>query len=368
MTERGAGQKKKVIKVLHLPTSVGGNSWGLAQGEKKLGLDSKVLVALQNVLNYNADINLNIQNINSNLIKLLKLIVAFYTFRSKFDVFHFNFGSSLIHSFKYNLNLIDLPYYPKKSKLFATYNGCDARQKFPSMKRTAISPCHNQDCYFGQCNSGKRDLKRRRDINKMAQYVNHIWALNPDLLYFLPSGKSSFLPYSLSLKEIRYSKPKFSKKLTIVHAPTNRSAKGSEIILSALTKLKAKYKNQIEVKIIENVPHRQALQLYQTADLVIDQILIGWYGGFAVEMMAMGKPVIARIAKEDLHFIPPRMANDVQEAIINANPENIYNVLERCVEDKNFLMEKVKIAQEYVYTWHDPLYVARITKEKYESF
>jgi len=327
-----------------------------------------VLVALQNVLNYNADINLNIQNINSDVLKLLKLITAFYTFRSKFDVFHFNFGSSLIHSVRYNLNLIDLPYYPKKSKLFATYNGCDARQKFPSMKRTVISPCHNQDCYYGQCNSGKRDIKRRRAINKMARYVNHIWALNPDLLYYLPANKSSFLPYSLSLKEIRYTPSKFDKKLKILHAPTNRSAKGSEIILSALAKIKAKYKNQIEVIIVENVPHKQALQLYHTADLVIDQILIGWYGGFAVEMMAMGKPVIARIAKEDLHFIPPQMAADVQEAIINADPENIYDVLERCVEDKQFLMEKVQIAQEYVRKWHDPLYVARLTKEKYESF
>ena len=36
------------MKILHLPTSVGGNSWGLAQGEKALGLDSKVLIDSNN--------------------------------------------------------------------------------------------------------------------------------------------------------------------------------------------------------------------------------------------------------------------------------------------------------------------------------
>ena len=33
--------------------------------------------------------------------------------------------------------------------------------------------------------------------------------------------------------------------------------------------------------------------MYAQADLVVDQVLIGWYGALAVETMAMGKPVIA---------------------------------------------------------------------------
>ena len=51
------------MKVLHLPTSVGGNSWGLAQAEKEIGLESEVLIIEQNWLKYKCDHNLNLQNI-----------------------------------------------------------------------------------------------------------------------------------------------------------------------------------------------------------------------------------------------------------------------------------------------------------------
>jgi len=102
-------------------------------------------------------------------------------------------------------------------------------------------------------------------------------------------------------------------------------------------------------------------------DLVIDQIVIGWYGALAVEVMKMGKPVVARIAIEDLRFIPNAMASDVQEAIINADPDSIYDVLVRCIEDRAFLRQQSKAGLEYVHQWHDPKYVAGLTKERYEA-
>ena len=52
------------MKILHLPTSVGGNSWGLAQGEKALGLESEVLIDANNWLNYKSDICLGLENKN----------------------------------------------------------------------------------------------------------------------------------------------------------------------------------------------------------------------------------------------------------------------------------------------------------------
>ena len=39
------------MRVLHLPTSVGGNAWGLSQAEKTLGIYSQVLVEENNWLN-----------------------------------------------------------------------------------------------------------------------------------------------------------------------------------------------------------------------------------------------------------------------------------------------------------------------------
>lgn len=352
------------MKVLHLPTSVGGNSWGLAQGEKALGLDSKVLIDANNWLNYKNDICLYNQTDNK-WYRLYKKIEAFLKYRNRFDVYHFNFGSSLIDFQNYGLNLVDLPFY--NGKRIMTYNGCDIRQKYPTMKRVEFSACHQENCYNGTCNDGKQDSIRQKRLEIVNSNVEHIFALNPDLMHFLPQDKTTFLPYAVAgWEDIETFNFNLKKTIKIVHAPTNREVKGSKYILKTLKNLEIKYKN-LEVILIENIPYEKALKLYQEADIVIDQVLIGWYGGFGVEVMKMGKPLGVFIREEDLKFIPKEMANDLKNAVININPFNIEEELSKYLENTNLLLQKSQAALDYVYKWHDPLYVAEITKGVYES-
>lgn len=352
------------MKVLHLPTSVGGYSWGLAQAEKKIGLNSTVLITNQNWLNYKYDICLHLEK--QNIIKqILTRIKYFLKIRDGFDIYHFNYGSSLIDFPKYDLNLLDLPFY--KGKKVVTFNGCDARQKYPTMKRTEFSACHNDKCYNGVCNSGKLDKIRKKRIEKLYKYVDHFFALNPDLMYFLPKDKTTFLPYTIAgWDDIKEEKFSIDKKIKIVHAPTNREAKGSDIILKSLEYLKNKYKN-IEIDIIENTPYVEALKKYKEAHIVIDQILIGWYGGLGVEVMKMGKPLAVFIRKEDLKFIPPQMANDLEKTVININPFNIIDELSKYIENPHLLYEKHKFSIDYVNLWHNPIHIANIVKNIYEK-
>jgi hypothetical protein len=355
------------MRVLHLPTSVGGNAWGLAQGEKALGLDSEVLIGSQNWLSYDADIVLNLQEIHGNVRKFLKLAATFLRVRSRYDVFHFNGGSSLLHSPQNHLDLVDLPFYPRMARLFVTYNGCDARQKFPTIARTAIAACHDPKCFHGLCQYGAYDELRRKTIRKMARYVHHIWALNPDLLYFLPREKSSFLPYSVMPGATDPAVPAFEGRLKLLHAPTNREAKGTRHIVDAVEKVRRERGDVVELLLVENQPHREAVSLYRQADVIVDQVLIGWYGGLAVEAMKLGKPVVARIAEEDLPFLPAEMAKDVLETVINASPSTLHEVILRCVDDRAFLRERAAASLEYANRWHDPKYVATLTRERYEG-
>lgn len=357
------------MKVLHLPTSVGGQSWALAQGEKKIGLDSRVLIASDNWFKYPYDICLELEK-RSIVGRNLKIIKTFLEYRNKFDIFHFNFGLTLL-DFLYlpgcELHHPDLPFYPKRKKIIFTYNGCDARQKYKAMRRNSISPCHEEDCYGGVCNSGEMDKKKEVNIAVAAKYAHHIFSVNPDLLYYLPPNISSFLPYAIAgwyeIQKIPYS---IGKNITIIHSPTNRGFKGSSYIIRGIENLKKRYKN-IELILIENVPNKEAIELYKKADLVIDQVLAGWYGGFAVEVMKMGKPVAVYIRDEDLKFVPEAMAKDLKEAIINITPSNIESVLEEYMQNTGLLVQKAEAGLEYVHKWHDPTYVAGLTKEKYEA-
>ena len=48
----------------------------------------------------------------------------------------------------------------------------------------------------------------------------------------------------------------------------------------------------VELDIVEGVPHEEARERYARADIVVDQLNAGWHGVFALESMALGKPVV----------------------------------------------------------------------------
>lgn len=353
------------LKVLHLPESAGGTAWALAQSERALGLDSEVLYKKSNLYGYKADISLKLDELDRFYAQIWQLLKTFLNIRNKYDIYHFNFGSSLIEYKKYGINLLDLPFYSNNAKLFVTYNGCDARQKYATMERTSYSACHNADCYNRMCFNPKMDLMKKNRIAKMAKYVNKMFAISPDLLWFLPKG-SVLLPTTFSgFHDIVPAKPVCQgKKITIMHAPTDRGCKGTDIIQEVMDRIKVKYKN-VDFVLVEGLTHREALKLYEKADLVIDQLYVGWYGGLAVEVMKMGKPVVCYIREEDLVFIPKAMNEELP--IINANKDNLFEVLSSCIENPAFLKEKAKQSLDYVNKWHDPLYLAGLVKEYYEG-
>jgi len=355
------------MKVIHFPTSAGGMSWELAQGEKKLGLDSTVFYKNSNWLDYTCDISLGWCG-NKILYEIKKAQTA-YRFSKEYDVFHMNFGSSLVDFPKLGLDYLDLVLYRNK-KICVTYNGCDARQKYKrikQIKQTETSACCYDDCYDSICIDGKLDKIKARRIKKLHRRNVIMFAVNPDLLNFLP-GNTVFLPYPINeLNVARKEKYQIKNKIKIVHAPTQRAAKGTEDVLKAIKQIECLYPNTIEFKLIEGVKHREAMKLYQDADLVIDQLRIGWYGGLAMETMCMGIPTISYINKEDLHFIPSQMAKDCLETVIIANGNTLVSVLENIVNNTQILYQLHNASMEYVHRWHAAEYVASITKKYYES-
>jgi len=363
-------EEQKLLKVLHLPSNVSGNAYALSRAERMLGIESDLLKKYPTLYKFQfpSDIDLKLSN-KKIFNRFYTITKAFLKYRKVYDIFHFNLGSTFL-GFALTptkLGFLDLPFYPKKAKLFVTFNGCEVRQKLLTIKRTPISACREVNCQKNYCSNVNVDNHKKKSIKVLSNYVKHMWALNPDLLYFLPPKIASFLPYTVFKYDQKISIPKLGKKIKIIHAPSNRVAKGTKYILIAIEKLLKKYADLVDFQMVENIPHSKALELYSQADLVIDQLLIGWYGSFAVEAMLMAKPVIVRIEEKDLHFIPKKMADDLSKSIINAHPYNIYHVLEKCIHDRKFLKQKSEASLEYARKWHNPIYVATLVKEKYES-
>lgn len=109
---------------MHLPTSVGGNSYGLAMAERSIGIDSSVVYKNETWLKYPADIVMPLSsNKISEIVMLMKTALSIYR---RYDVFHFNFGSTLLDFPRVGMGLFELPMIQRK-RLAVTYNGCDAR-------------------------------------------------------------------------------------------------------------------------------------------------------------------------------------------------------------------------------------------------
>lgn len=355
------------MKVLHLPSAVGNHSWCLSRGERALGVDSDVLVLDASYLSYPADFNIHLGRLNTPLARWSKLIRTFAEIRSGYNVFHFNWGSTLFTMRALGINHLELPFYPRDSSLFVTYNGCDARQKHPTIALGAeFSAC--KVCTVKECDSGRMDSTRASGIKKMVERVEHVWGLNPDLLNFLPAEKTDFLPYAVMLDNseksfvTRYSG---QRPLRVAHAPTNREIKGTRFVLDAVEQINKKYPNSIELLLIEGLSHSDAINLYVQADVVVDQLLIGWYGTFAVEAMMLGKPVIARIDPIESLGIPRLMGEQLVHSVINANPNTIKGVLEGFLINPKMLFEYAENAMDYSRRWHNEKYVASLTVEKY---
>lgn len=89
----------------------------------------------------------------------------------------------------------------------------------------------------------------------------------------------------------------FTAPLRVLHAPNHRAIKGTQYFEQAVEALKAEGV-PIELIVIEKVANDQIRAVMETVDIVADQLIIGWYGNFAVEAMAMGKPTLAYLRRD----------------------------------------------------------------------
>lgn len=360
------------MNIFHLPDNVGNNVSNLVAAEKLLGLNSKKLILEKNSSFY-CDVKSDVLLTSSKSLNRLLYTVYFMTQQSSIDIMHFNFGASLLHFPTLNINLLDLPLYSKNTKKIMTYQGCDARQKFPTVEKVnafgGYAACTEANCYGGICNTGLRDKQRAKAIEKADKYCDYMFATNPDLLNFLPSSKSLLLPYltspNLLNKNTNYGGDLGEGPLRLSHAPTERAAKGTAKIVEAVDKLKSKYPGRIDLDLIENSNNTEAMSRISKSHLFLDQIRVGWYGVAAVEAMSMGVPVMVYINHLYDHYVPARMLADMP--FIEANPQNIFNALENVIVNREILTLKSKQSMNFVKKWHNPLNVARLTKLAYEG-
>jgi glycosyltransferase involved in cell wall biosynthesis len=377
-------KSNKVISVIHLPSVVGGNPQGLSRYLNYIGINSESWTLEQNYFGYPADKIIYNKYDNRLLREIKRLLALRYVFRS--DVVFFNNGQMLFqptakpyvtddgwvksrfHStYRLYLRLMQILETAllrlQRKVVLVQYQGDDARQGDYSIANHSINiAAQVEPGYY----SPDSDELKRGLIRHMASLCHRIYALNPDLLHLLPPG-SEFLPYShISLEEwVPSYTQDHSGPLRIGHAPSHRGVKGTEIILDTLKVLLSEG-YEFELVLIEGLSNNIAKNIYQSVDVLVDQLFAGWYGGLGLEAMALGKPVVAYIRDEDLKFIPHQMK--IELPIIRANPNTLYDTLKLVLTmPRGELLELARSSRCYVERWHNPVVIANRIKSDIET-
>ena len=169
---------------------------------------------------------------------------------------------------------------------------------------------------------------RTRSLEVAQKYADGIFVSTPDLLEFVPGAV--LMPQPIDLSVIEMTRDRALKQfkttistgqnkqpgiVTVAHAPSNRKIKGTQYLIDAIDALK-KEGVPVELFLVEGMSYEEALYISANADIIVDQLLIGSYGQYSVEMMALGKPVICYIRNDLIKHYPPGLP------IINTDIDN----------------------------------------------
>ena len=370
-------------RILIAPTAVAGNSIETHRALLRAGENSTCLIYEDNQY-VPSEIKVLFKESDSVLRRELLRLYSVLTNSLKFDVYLFNFGTSL--AFPSNFPYLEGSFLRKsicrlhevwtdllqlyelsvlrirRCRIIVIYQGDDARQGDYSLNNYDVSIASITQEYY----SSRSDRRKRRHIARLEKFGAKLLALNPDLLDVLPP-ESSFLPYShINLgtwTQVAY--PKLDGPLVIGHAPSVKSVKGTEKISQAVDRLRDKGID-VELRLFHKIPNNKIRESIASCHVLIDQIYAGFYGGVAVEAMSVGRPVLCFIRHADLRHLPKEMVDDLPIISISAS------TLEADIEELSLLSEEqlrdlASKSRQYVEKWHDSDSVAKLVSQMWNQ-
>lgn len=357
-----------MLKTLHCPNIVGGNVIHLSNAERELGLDSTIINVSKDYLGYSD----NQGAFSREILRWRTYLKDFSTF----DNIHYNYGQTLLPS-RVNISggtlqkLLRTIYNGLYAKPFemkdilrakrnsqyisVTFQGSDARRRYDNQGKICPLAEFVRKDYF----TDKYDAIKVERIKLFKEYANKIFYVNPDLANFLPDT-AEFMPYcnvdSNAIELLCNHNRADDNKFKIIHAPTHSDVKGTTFIRKAIADLQQKY-DFIEYKEVVNLDHSELQKIIASCDLLIDQLIIGWYGGISVEAMSLGIPVIAYIDNAQLGVIPDEMRDDLP--IISSSIDSLFDVLETITTGSRKELPSDETLKKFVLKWHNPVTIAK---------
>jgi glycosyltransferase involved in cell wall biosynthesis len=293
------------VRVTHCPVNTAGIPWTNVQALRGRGIDARLVVFNRYALHPEADLDLG----RSGGLARQQITQwrAFARLAPRTDIFHFYFGLTLLpKSVQFPL----LRALGKRSVMH--FLGSDIRGKTPAQLAWA----------------------RHAGARVVGSYDAARWV--PD---------AEVIPPGIDVRAIEPAPPSERERPVVLHAPSSRTRKGTEFVVAACAEL------NVELEIVEGLDHREAFERYRRADVIVDQLNAGWYGIFAIEAMALGKPVVTFLHDEAVRRTEE--AFGVEVPIISATKDTLAGALRPLVESADERRRVGRASRAYAEEVHD---------------
>ncbi len=293
------------MRVTHCPVNTAGIPWANVQALRARGVDARLVVFNRYRLHPEADVDL--ARSGGLVRQQATQWRAFARLAPQTDVFHFYFGLTLLpKSVQFRL----LRALGKRSVMH--FLGSDIRGKPAEQLAWA----------------------QRAGARVVGSY---------DAIRWVPDAH--VIPPGIDVHAIEPSPPSARERPVVLHAPSSRARKGTEHVIAACEAL------DCELELVEGLDHREAFERYRAADIVVDQLNAGWYGVFAIEAMALGKPVVTFLHEEAVRRTEE--AFGVPVPIVPATKETLRDVLRPLVASPDERARIGAASRAYVEEVHD---------------
>jgi len=271
------------LRVTHCPVNFAGIPWTNVQAQRRRGLEARLVVWEQLRLHPEAD---EIVHRPSGFVGAqLAQARVMARLLPRTDLFHFYFGLTLVPK-KVQFPLLRA--FGKRSVFH--YLGSDIRGK------------SREELAYG----------RRAGAQIVGSYAARRWV-----------PEAHVVPPGIDLDRYVEHPPSDRPRPLVVHAPSSRTRKGTEHVIAACDRL------PVDLRLVEGLPHDEARRLYEDADIVVDQLNAGWYGVFAIEAMALGKPVLTYLQDEPVR--QTEEAFGVEVPIVSVTADTLHDRLQPLV-------------------------------------
>jgi hypothetical protein len=140
----------------------------------------------------------------------------------------------------------------------------------------------------------------RERIENFCRHADLVVADSPTMARFLPRVDLCFKYFPVDVETFALAQsPSTERQPVIVHATNHRPVKGTDFLVDTAARLR-KAGIALDLQIVECTPRMEAIDIYRGADIVADQFCMGGFGCFAMECMALGKPVVSYAEEAEL--------------------------------------------------------------------